>query len=517
MRTEPLMRDCLVAALAAGGQPVDGHDAAALAKRFVEVATKGAPARLKLAAALKLRSEELDLLRAELQRWLAERAAAAAGTSSRNLRLSELRCLMWFETAQALGAPASLPRPQTATDDHLAVFKLLRALELMMRALLEEVHPDMTPLAARLRELFPADYREALRRGQGDPLSGLFLKDLIRFFVDPAEWSSIGRLFVRTGFLSLLRDKRDTAASFLEDVRRIRNTVAHLKAMSAVQVELLGLYYEELVEPVRDAFRFGGTNVDPGRFESASPAVLRAYMDEVRAEVGRESRRTRRIAWAGLGVSLLLAAVSVPLLFPALRLRLNPDLEYLDAYRHNPADQGALALQACERGLLPALARLAEQPGAATAVAGLDSDALHARVVELAAHDPVRLTPCVATLHAMGWDADRIGGNTVGSYFGNASQAAPAAYRSYLAAHPHGLLGEAALSPADLRAPALMLAVWHGDASLARALVKAGAKPTTPAVVDGLAAGRRGDLPVTDSQAEARRIGDAELLVSLQG
>lgn len=511
---ELLLRDSLRIALDGRRAIVANASVSEFCAVFLEATQPSQSLRNTIVSALGLQVSEFEALRSELTRVAALPGDSTwdADIASRNKRLAVLRALTWIETARENGSALAFPEMEDGSDSHLAVFKLLRALELLMRSLLREQHGGAEALESRLRELFPSGYKEAIRRGGGDPLTGMFLKDLIVFFVDPLEWQSIGKLFHTTAFLTLLQDKRATVASFLEDVRRVRNTVAHLKRLSVVHIELLNLYYEELVEPVKASFTAGQTAVDPANYESPSSEAVRDYMISVTAELSGGFRWTRRWAIASVAISMLLLLLSAPLLLPHIRLWIDPDLAYLDEFRRDASDLGSLATQACERAEPSALTVLSKQVGSSTAFSGTDAPALHQRLMQLIAHDPKRLLPCVSTLHSMGWDPNWIGGNTVGDLFGQATAATPAGYRSYLLKYENGLSSRTRVDPTQLHAPPLLLAVWQGDRALIRALMNADARASTKAEIDGVWLGSANPVPILDAQSEARRIGDAAIM-----
>ena len=458
------------------------------------------PAAAKaVAALLKCSAPELERLRLDLDRHVAWTRNAVADADGRNARLAALRALSWFETARGRGSRVALPAAPDATDRYLDAFRMLLALELVMRNLLQERHPDPAALQRRLQELLPSEFHEAVRRGAGDPLEGLFLKHLILVFVHPDEWASIGRFFESTEFLALLDDKRETAAHFLEDIRRLRNTVAHLKRMSVLQVQLLEAYYDEIISPIRHAFAVHRTQVDPARYEASDAGAIRHYIDTVQTEIAAQARRTRRWIVATVAVSALGLAIAVVTALPAIRAWWDPDAAYVDAAERQPDLLGAIAVQACEQARPQAVARLAAQPRADRAFAGSDGRLLHWKVMTLAVEDPARLIACLPALRAMRWNPDEVVGNPVSSFFAPATGVErPPGYASFLQQHAAG----------ELRVAPLMIAVWQQNIPFVEALRRSGAQVQTAALVD--------DRPFTTALDEARRIGPPELIQSLR-
>lgn len=473
------------------------------------------PGQTRVRAALKLDKPEARRLLDEIAVFLQHDAAAGG---SRNAELAMLRVLSWFETARAKGSTVAAPAAGLAQADRGDAYRLVSTLELVMRELLRHLHPGEAAIRARLEQALPAEARDALKRSPNDPVAGLFLKDLVRLYLDAQEWARLEPLYRPSPLLRLLREQRATAEQFLEDVRRIRNDVAHVKQLSAVQHALLVHYHEELVAPVRDAHRAGATPVDPSRYDPPAGQVpeaeLKAMEQRIALEVRQEGRRALRVASAGLVVSALLVLVSAPVWWPALRLAVDPDRAFLDTLEADPRQLGSLAVQACELNRPEGLRRLAAQPGAAQALAGADAPALQARMLMLALRQPAQAAACMPTMARMGWNADAVSGSTVARLFGDRP---PPGFARFAADHPQGLVPGRSVPPTELRCPPLVLAVWLQDAALVKALRQAGAKAETACVIDAVWIDGREDRASTSARDEARRSGDAALVAAVGG
>ena len=85
--------------------------------------------------------------------------------------------------------------------------------------------------------------------------------------------------------MNLLNERRKTAQSYLEDIRRVRNTLAHNKRVSDIQLSLLDLYYDQLISPVQTGFANGTTQVNPGSYLEASDSEVRDYFGNLKQDV----------------------------------------------------------------------------------------------------------------------------------------------------------------------------------------------------------------------------------------
>lgn len=513
MDVRELFRQSLRALLAALQAPDPGPGAADAARAVLAVA--GGPGQARVRALLKLDKAETRRLLDEVGLFLQHDTVAGG---ARNAELAMLRVLSWFETSRSNQSSVAAPSAGVAEAGRVQAYLLVSTLELMMRDLLRHLHPSEGDIRARLEQALPAEARDALRRSPNDPVAGLFLKDLVRLYLDAQEWVRLEPLYRPSPLLRLLSEQRATAERFLEDVRRIRNDVAHVKQLSAVQHALLVYYHEELVAPVRDAYQAGATPVDPSRYASPAGQVpdteLKDMEQRIALEVRQEGRRAQRIAIAGLLVSALLVLVSAPVWWPALRLAADPDRAFLDTLEDDPRQLGSLAVQACELNRPDALRHLAAQPGAAQALAGDDAPALQARMLMLMLRQPAQAAACMPTMARMSWNADAVSGSTVARLFGD--RLSPG-FERFAADHPQGLVPGRNVPPGVLRCPPLVLAVWLQDAALVQALRRAGAKAETACVIDAVWTDGRQDRASTSALAEAQRSGDSALVVALDG
>ena len=268
------------------------------------------------------------------------RLKAGAGEDDRNLQISQLRLLSWFETIgqRHPGDNLKIDLDEIVSEDMGR--RRVRAIELVCRCLVGERHADQQHLVAHLKSLVGDKAVDKWLRSadRDDVLSGTAFSELASIFVNKKEFEHYEHLYEETPFLSLLREKRKTIQSFLEDIRRIRNTLAHNKQISPVQLALLDLYYDELMSPVEQSHAAGDTCVDPAQFLEVSQADLADYfanlhddlmsvkddIGELRAEMSKgfaevsadtaQIRETthginRRLAWTlgGVAVAVVIA------------------------------------------------------------------------------------------------------------------------------------------------------------------------------------------------------------------
>lgn len=531
LRIRTLFSDSLRSLLATVGQDTDATtdaatDAISLARRVLQLGGPDGRHVDELRKVTGLQKPEFAALLREIAafvRFDEKPLSLRKDAEERNARLAMLRTLSWFETMRTHNAMTSAPSAGPARADRIEAFRLVSALELMMRELLRRSHDEEVAVRTWLEQTLPREAAEALKRSPNDPIDGLFLKDLVRLFLEARAWRRLEPLYRPSPLLRLLVEQRSTAESFLDDLRRIRNDVAHFKHLTAVQHALLEHYHDELSAPVREAHARGETSVDPAQFDARSALITQAdvrRMEEEALADRRERRLTGRIARAGLALAALSLAALAMLLWPKLRLAMDADIEVMDALQKAPELHGLLAVQACEQGRTSALARLAAAPGAATVFAGKDASNLHAAILRLASRGMAGgapLTSCVETFAKMGWDANRLG-DSLGQLPGLTDGQGPSAngFQRFLKAH-EGTLMPGRFAPAsELRCPILMLAVWARDVPLVMALRTTGAKTEQPCVLDAFYGDGTHSVLFSSAMEEARRSGDAATLSALQ-
>jgi len=172
-------------------------------------------------------------------------------------------------------------------DDQVLSLKRVRAVELILRSLISETHQGQEALLAHLSARVPVETLQKWAKSaeKGNILSGTTFSELASLFIGKEEFPRYAKLFEDDAYLRLLRDKRETIREYLEDIRRVRNVVAHHKQLSDVQTELLDLYYQDLVTPIQQAKDLGHITTDPKKFLDISKEELTAYFNAVREDI----------------------------------------------------------------------------------------------------------------------------------------------------------------------------------------------------------------------------------------
>ena len=250
--------------------------------------TKGERGRKAMAGDLGLHEAELPLVDAALRDVeRTDEAADDGDVGARNATLARMRLLGWFETIGNRTPALALDQAVEEDVSEDLGRKQVRAVELVVRSLITESYGDQEALVARLRDGLNERVVEKWQASAdpGDILSGCSFSELASLFVNKDEFERYEKLYDDTPFLTLLKQRRRTVQSFLDDIRRIRNVLAHNKRISPIQLSLLDLYYEELITPVQDAHDHGETKVDPEDHLDASKEDIERFVSGIHEDV----------------------------------------------------------------------------------------------------------------------------------------------------------------------------------------------------------------------------------------
>ena len=222
-------------------------------------------------------------------------------------------------------------------ESQLQAQKQVRAIELMIKGLIQQAWPDPVRLNNHLKTLFNAErVRRWLKNGEiNDVLSGMLFSELAQLLVDKKEFSRYyAPLFNAPDMLTLLVEPRKTLQTFLEDIRQIRNSITVQQPLSGAQIQLLDCYYTQITRSVQRAFEEGRTRVNPAALMAVDESELHAFWEkaqkmdrttggdlfEVRDSIEKPTQRAARtpeqreqlisgVLWGAVGVMVIAIVV----------------------------------------------------------------------------------------------------------------------------------------------------------------------------------------------------------------
>ena len=171
---------------------------------------------------------------------------------SRKSRISCFRLSLWLETiCKNLRLSFSL---KEAISNEESAIKQVRALELIIRDLVNENLGGKENVLTKLQELFKHEVVEKWIKSADDTgvLSGTTFSELSNIFLDRNIFLGFEDIFKESRIL-ISNSHRDSLRFILEDIRVIRNAIAHNKRISHIQIEALNEYYKLIAEIISES------------------------------------------------------------------------------------------------------------------------------------------------------------------------------------------------------------------------------------------------------------------------
>ena len=201
-------------------------------------------------------------------------------------RIAQLRFLSRLETIADRGVAVDIPA-HAAQSTELMAQKEVRAVELVLRALINEKADGQAQLIEHLRRLFGTKLVDKWLKqaNKGDILTGTLFSEVAQIFAHEAEFPNYAPIYDSDACLTFLQDKRETIKTFLEDIRFIRNRVYHHKALTSSQIDLLDAYHEQILVPVQALYDRRGTKVNPDAYFDVEKSAVVAYFGEIKEDL----------------------------------------------------------------------------------------------------------------------------------------------------------------------------------------------------------------------------------------
>ncbi len=195
-------------------------------------------------------------------------------------RLSCLRAGLWLETVtKNLNIPFEFESALSTEDQAI---KQVRALELIIRDVITEQLGGTENVILKLQELFKQDVIDKWLKSADNTgiLSGTTFSELSNVFLDKNIFKSFEEIF-QSSSIELTKSTRESIRYILEDIRVIRNAIAHNKKVSKVQIEALNEYYKAIAEILSKANK---TQVNPENYLDLSKSNMEAYLNSLKED-----------------------------------------------------------------------------------------------------------------------------------------------------------------------------------------------------------------------------------------
>ena len=196
------------------------------------------------------------------------------------IRLACFRISLWLETiCKNLNLSFSLE--ESISNEEIAI-KQVRALELIIRDVVNENLGGKENVLSKLQELFKQDVIDKWLKSADETgiLSGTTFSELSNIFLDKNIFISIEEIF-EASQMKLCKTSRESLRFILEDIRIIRNSIAHNKQVSLIQVEALNEYYRNIAQLIKDSKT---NNIDPDSYLDLDKANMESFLSALRED-----------------------------------------------------------------------------------------------------------------------------------------------------------------------------------------------------------------------------------------
>ena len=201
--------------------------------------------------------------------------------------ISGLRFGSWLETITQTSGVDFAPKTNGSSSDYEKAIKQVRALELILRDVIQTHTGGEESLIAKISEFLKKDVVQKWKNSADDTgvLSGTTFSELSSLFLDKRFFASYDELFPGTEGLLYDKKKQKSLRYFLDDIRIIRNSIAHNKKISDIKLELLNAYYKEVTRKIDRAHVANLTDINPKSYLSVSNVDFELFLNNISVDI----------------------------------------------------------------------------------------------------------------------------------------------------------------------------------------------------------------------------------------
>jgi TolB-like protein len=215
------------------------------------------------------------------------------------------------------------------STEELAI-KQVRALELIIRAVVNENLGGKENVLFKLQTLFKEEVVQKWLQSADETgiLSGTTFSELSGIFLDKNIFKSLEDIFENSE-LKLTPSIKESLRYIFDDIRIIRNSIAHNKQISKIQIEALNEYYRLISNLIREA---KSSSVNPDAFLDLDKAKLESFISGLKednqkietnlegiknqiSEVGKDAQVIRKRTFLIIAAMLLIVAITGTILY----------------------------------------------------------------------------------------------------------------------------------------------------------------------------------------------------------
>lgn len=195
-------------------------------------------------------------------------------------KLACLRVALWLETiTKNLGIEFEFEKALSTEE---TAIKQVRALELIIRDVINEQLGGKENVITKLQDLFKQEVIDKWIKSadQSGVLSGTTFSELSNILLDKNIFKGIEDIF-NTSDIVISNSTRDSLRFILEDIRVIRNAIAHNKKVSNIQIEALNEYYKTIAEILKTANK---TNINPDSYLDLTKSNMEEFISGLKED-----------------------------------------------------------------------------------------------------------------------------------------------------------------------------------------------------------------------------------------
>lgn len=193
-----------------------------------------------------------------------------------------LRLLLWLENlSDKLNIQLKLELNNLTPEEDKSI-KQVRAIELILRSLINEQIGSNDEIINVLGQIFNANVIQKWK-DNAEPnniLSGTTFSELSNILLNKNIFLSIEDIFSDSS-LEISGNVKESLRYFLEDIRVIRNSIAHNKKLTVIQIEVLNNHFNIIVQLIENSDK---SKIEINRYYNDEKFQFKEYLDNLKTD-----------------------------------------------------------------------------------------------------------------------------------------------------------------------------------------------------------------------------------------
>ena len=201
---------------------------------------------------------------------------------SNKSKIACVRLCLWLETiSRATKIQFNIDFENALLNEELAI-KQVRAMELLIRDVVSDQIGGNDNIITKLQSLFKQEVIDKWIKSADETgiLSGTTFSELSNILLDKNIFQSVEDIFSNSN-IELSKTTRDSLRLILEDIRVIRNSIAHNKKISKIQIESLNTFYLEISRLIKESKK---TKINHDDYLNLSKINLENFIGDLKEE-----------------------------------------------------------------------------------------------------------------------------------------------------------------------------------------------------------------------------------------